>query len=300
MARIRSNFFEFIAGQFMSRGRGLRLNKCKNPVITAKYVDELEKMEFASIKDGGYFYIHRSCASWSFGVGQDTATGTLRNLEMFCPKLFHYPCNAAAGGFQVFQSYNCFCKDHHEPVPLVYTDDINYRQCSALGDVGNLMMLNEEERCACLLCCPFDQPAPPKPEKKIFPLALEGNHYVDGVPLNNLHQIKSLQAEFGKPGRSLDKSFDDVKLQPLDPREEAEIYKDGIVWNDLVPPEGFSLVTKEQGVVVLHKKLQRNLQKLGIGGFFVRKRAVRTKDDEIADGVVPKKKPIRRKQQTQT
>ncbi|KAL1379791.1 hypothetical protein pipiens_014643 [Culex pipiens pipiens] len=228
---------------------------------------------------------------------------------------------------------------------------------------------NEAERCAedgynCLLCRPHDQPPPhlvpkkkltqtpistpkstPKPEEKIIPLALEGNHYVDGVCLSEhgLHQIKSLQAEFGKRGKrkpklqlqppppldkddgilaaiesvvagsSLDNSFDDVKLEPLDPREEAEIYKDGMVWNDPVPPEGFALVTNEQGVVVLRKKRQRNLQKLGIGGFFVRNRAVRTKDgkeeDEIADGVVPqiseesassevkpKKKPIRRKQ----
>ncbi|XP_038110096.1 histone-lysine N-methyltransferase 2C isoform X3 [Culex quinquefasciatus] len=867
-----------------SNKRQKGLNKCKNPVITAEYVDELEKIghtepvEFASIKDGGYFYIHRSCASWSFGVGRDAATGTLSNLEvvvaqalskkcyfcsrygaslvckMSCPKSFHYPCIAAAGGFQVIQSYNCFCKEHLGQVPLVCTDDINCRQCSALGDVGNLMMCsicgdhyhgtcvglaqlpgvrsgwqcgsckkcqicrvpdssegrtvgceqcdkiyhasclrpimtsipkygwkcrccricsdcgsrtpgagassrwhahfsvcdscyqqrnkgfscpichrayraaahremvkcsgcnkfvhstcdaeadlsvyhakketnpdyeylcspcktaihsgrmaamrrnssvdddsmsasqeslndesmdvdveprerimsgdiglgkgkpyvaskiakkrlglslsgtnrpkgtgkgfqkksrladfsrkrgpkakmrgifgvpglglqrptadsssskaseeepggdnrlvlcsakdkfvltqdicvmcgaigtdqegcliactqcgqcyhpyctnvkvtkvilqkgwrcldcticegcgqrndegrlilcddcdisyhtycmdppleqvpqgnwkckwcaiclkcgtndpgyncawlnnysecgpcasqvscpccgegyadgeliiqcnqcerwlhcgcdqikseNEAERCAedgynCLLCRPHDQPPPhlvpkkkltqtpistpkstPKPEEKIIPLALEGNHYVDGVCLSEhgLHQIKSLQAEFGKRGKrkpklqlqppppldkddgilaaiesvvagsSLDNSFDDVKLEPLDPREEAEIYKDGMVWNDPVPPEGFALVTNEQGVVVLRKKRQRNLQKLGIGGFFVRNRAVRTKDgkeeDEIADGVVPqiseesassevkpKKKPIRRKQ----
>lgn len=866
-----------------SNKRQKGLNKCKNPVITAEYVDELEKIghteptEFASIKDGGYFYIHRSCASWSFGVSRDAATGTLSNLEvvvaqalskkcyfcsrygaslvckMSCPKAFHYPCIAAAGGFQVIQSYNCFCKEHLGQVPLVCTDDINCRQCSALGDVGNLMMcsicgdhyhgtcvglaqlpgvrsgwqcgsckkcqicrvpdssegrtvgceqcdkiyhasclrpimtsipkygwkcrccrvcsdcgsrtpgagassrwhahytvcdscyqqrnkgfscpichrayraaahremvkcsgcnkfvhstcdaeadlsvyhakkesnpdyeylcspckmaihsgriaamrrnssvdddsmsasqesLNDEamdidpeprernivgdiglgkgkpyvaskiakkrlglslsgnrpkgtgkgfqkksrladfsrkrgpkakmrgifgvpglglqrptadsssskaseeepggdnrlvlcsakdkfvltqdicvmcgaigtdqegcliactqcgqcyhpyctnvkvtkvilqkgwrcldcticegcgqrndegrlilcddcdisyhiycmdpplehvpqgnwkckwcaiclkcgsndpgyncswlsnysecgpcasqvscpccdegyadgeliiqcnqcerwlhcgcdqirseheaERCAeegynCLLCRPHDQPPPhlvpkkkltqtpistpkstPKPEEKIIPLALEGNHYVDGVCLSEhgLHQIKSLQAEFGKRGKrkpklqlqppaaldkddgilaaiesvvagsSLDNSFDDVKLEPLDPREEAEIYKDGMVWNDPVPPEGFALVTNEQGVVVLRKKRQRNLQKLGIGGFFVRNRAVRTKDgkedEEIADGVVPqineesaaaeikpKKKPIRRKQ----
>lgn len=226
---------------------------------------------------------------------------------------------------------------------------------------------NDAERCAedgynCVLCRPFDQPPPhlvpkkkalptpiptpkstPKAEEKIIPLALEGNHYLDGVYLSEhgLHQIKSLQAEFGKRGKrkpkmqleppskdkddgimaaiesviagsSLDNSFDDVKVEPLDPKEEAEIYKDGMVWNDPTPPEGFALCTNEQGIVVLRKKRQRNLQKLGIGGFFVRNRAVRIKDgkddDELVDGLVPqlgdesvpevkpKKKPIRRKQ----
>ncbi|XP_052561922.1 uncharacterized protein LOC120430889 [Culex pipiens pallens] len=44
----------------------------------------------------------------------------------------------------------------------------------------------------------------PKPEEKIIPLALEGNHYVDGVCLSehNLHQIKSLQAELASGNQS--------------------------------------------------------------------------------------------------
>ncbi|XP_039446666.1 uncharacterized protein LOC120426048 [Culex pipiens pallens] len=107
------------------RRKGLNVT---NPIINAEYVIELEKIghtepvEFASIKNGGYFYTHRSCASWSFGVGLGAAMGTLSNLEvvvaqalskmsyfclrlgaslvckMFCLKLFYYPCIAAAGG----------------------------------------------------------------------------------------------------------------------------------------------------------------------------------------------------------
>uniref|UniRef100_A0A182TGZ4 PHD-type domain-containing protein n=1 Tax=Anopheles melas TaxID=34690 RepID=A0A182TGZ4_9DIPT len=186
-----------------------------------------------------------------------------------------------------------------------------------------------------------------KQEERIAPLALEGNHYLDGVCLSEhgLHQIKALQAEFGKRGKrkpklppvepqaaekdagilaaiesvvagsSHDNSLEEMRLEPLDPREEAEIYKDGMVWNDPTPPEGFALFTTETGTVVLRKKRQRNLQKLGIGGFFVRNRGIRTKDgkddDDLVDGLgedgraedgqpggssnKPKKKPIRRK-----
>ncbi|XP_039440255.1 uncharacterized protein LOC120421140 [Culex pipiens pallens] len=58
------------------RRKGLNVT---NPIINAEYVIELEKIghtepvEFASIKNGGYFYTHRSCASRSFGVGHGDA-----------------------------------------------------------------------------------------------------------------------------------------------------------------------------------------------------------------------------------
>uniref|UniRef100_A0A182S9N7 PHD domain-containing protein n=1 Tax=Anopheles maculatus TaxID=74869 RepID=A0A182S9N7_9DIPT len=144
-------------------------NKCKNPIPNAEYTDELEKIGHlevldSSISDGGYFYIHRCCALWSYGVGRDPVSGTLSNLEvvvvqslsrrchfcthfgaslsckMSCPKWYHFPCVAASGGFQVIQTYSIFCKEHLGQVPLVCTEDINCRQCSALGDVGNLIM----------------------------------------------------------------------------------------------------------------------------------------------------------------
>lgn len=238
----------------------------------------------------------------------------------------------------------------------------------------------EAERCSeegytCVLCRPRDIP-PPHLQPKVQPqqaafnrsmsgslttkspddsdlgpiLALDGNHYVDGVCLSEhgLAQIKSLQLDSARKrrpkhkvnadptiadkeagilaaiesvvaGSSHDNSLEDVKVEPLDPKEEAEIYKDGMVWDraDASPPEGFTLYTTEQGTVVLRKKRQRNLQKLGIGGFNVRNRTLKSLSnketfdgDDITDGMVPqwtssnavsettdkKKKTIRRKQ----
>lgn len=114
-----------------SNKRQKGLNKCKVPAANAEYVDELEKCighteicEFSSLVDAGFYYVHRSCAIWSFGVQRET-NGTFSNLtpvviqamkakcsfcarygaslfcKMSCPKVFHFPCVAAAGGFQV-------------------------------------------------------------------------------------------------------------------------------------------------------------------------------------------------------
>uniref|UniRef100_A0A182SM76 PHD-type domain-containing protein n=1 Tax=Anopheles maculatus TaxID=74869 RepID=A0A182SM76_9DIPT len=258
---------------------------------------------------------------------------------------------------------------------------IQCHQCERWLHCGCDQIKNETEaeRCAeegytCTACRPADQLPPhlvpkrkasaiaplpvtnsatlskAKTEEKSVPLALEGNHYLDGVYLSEhgVHQIKALQAEFGKRGKrkpklplepqptekdagilaaiesvvagsSHDNSLEEMRLEPLDPKEEAEIYKDGMVWNDPTPPEGFALFTTENGTVVLRKKRQRNLQKLGIGGFFVRNRGIRPKDgkdeEDLVDGLAedggttpdglsgaaggaitkPKKKPIRRK-----
>lgn len=164
----------------------------------------------------------------------------------------------------------------------------------------------------------------------IFSLALESSHFVDGIYLSEhgLQFIKTLQTEPKRAKRkpknnveaekdagilaaiesvvagSADNSMEDVKMEPMDPNDEAQIYKDGMTWSSSEPPpEGFSVFTTETGQVVLRKKRQRNLQKLGIGGFSVRNRAVRTtKNDEepsnstaIGDDA-KKKKPNRRKQ----
>lgn len=134
---------------------------------------------------------------------------------------------------------------------------------------------------------------------------LDGMHFVDGVCLSQhgLQQIKSQQldavrkkrrAKANEPvekdaailaaiecvvaGGSLDNSLEDIKMEPMDAKDEAEIYKDGMVWDreNCGPPEGFTLCTTEQGVVVLRKKRQRNLQKVGIGGFTVRNRTMKS------------------------
>ncbi|GBP54294.1 hypothetical protein EVAR_32641_1 [Eumeta japonica] len=66
-------------------------------------------------------------------------------------------------------------------------------------------------------------------------------------------------------------------------------YKEGTVWNvatDGPPPEGFTLYTTESGRTVLRRKRQRNLNKLGIGGFVVRQRqaTLRAQADDEKDG----------------
>lgn len=104
----------------------------------------------------------------------------------------------------------------------------------------------------------------------------------------------------------------DVKDEP------QEMYKEGMIWTkeDGPPPEGFTVFTMESGISVLRRKRQRNLQKLGIGGFLVRMRGIRSGQDnddidtlpgqsnpqsgELAtplpvEGEKPRRKPIRRK-----
>lgn len=164
--------------------------------------------------------------------------------------------------------------------------------------------------------------------ENVYTLALEGSHFIDGVYLSEhgLQQIKSLQTEPKRAKRkpkvnaenekdaailaaiesvvagSADNSIEEIKMELMDPNEEAQIYKDGMEWSSNDPaPDGFSLFTTETGQVVLRKKRQRNLQKLGIGGFSVRNRAVRTKEEEPSSSSqnpddAKKKKPNRRKQ----
>lgn len=116
-------------------------------------------------------------------------------------------------------------------------------------------------------------------------------------------------------GGSLDNSFEENGsggVTSLDFLEDnLEFYKEGMVWTDHSPPEGFSLYTTENGLNVLRRKRQRNLQKLGIGGFVVRLRGTRKGDrddeaeqhqlDALDDNVgnkPPRRKPQRRKPKT--
>lgn len=152
-----------------SNRRQKGLSKCKNP-LPSEYVDELEQIgyveivELASLIENGYYYIHRTCATWSMGIVRDLTTGLLDNVDevvaqslsrkcsfcnrygahmackMSCPKYFHLPCVAASGGFQIIQNFTAFCKEHLGQVPLVCTEDINCRVCSNLGDISDLMI----------------------------------------------------------------------------------------------------------------------------------------------------------------
>ncbi|KAL0832574.1 hypothetical protein ABMA28_000774 [Loxostege sticticalis] len=67
--------------------------------------------------------------------------------------------------------------------------------------------------------------------------------------------------------------------------------KEGIIWNvatDGPPPEGFTICTNDAGLTILRRKRQRNLNKLGIGGFVVRQRQATLKaqaeDEKDGDG----------------
>lgn len=111
-------------------------------------------------------------------------------------------------------------------------------------------------------------------------------------------------------GTSADSSIEDSgKLSMLGPKEE-ELYREGMEWTkeDGPPPEGFTLYSMENGTTVLRRKRQRNLQKLGIGGFLVRARGNVNKpsqeNDDVdgseetpatAEGEKPRRKPVRRK-----
>lgn len=132
--------------QLNRRQKGL--NKCKNPVNTTEYIDELEKIghheaiEFNMLIENGFYYVHRACAMWSFGVDRDPVSDALSNVsqvlkkslsqkcsfcnhfgasatcKMSCTRSFHYPCIAASGSFQVFQTCILYCVDHHGQVPF--------------------------------------------------------------------------------------------------------------------------------------------------------------------------------------
>lgn len=114
-------------------------------------------------------------------------------------------------------------------------------------------------------------------------------------------------------GGSLDNSLEENnKMELMDVKDEPEtVLKEGMVWNQ-PPPEGFSICTSENGVPVLRRKRQRNLQKLGIGGFIVRLRGTRKDKEEEGDAEKsgessmglgmgddkPRRKPQRRKPKT--
>lgn len=143
-------------------------------------------------------------------------------------------------------------------------------------------------------------------------------HLIDGVYLSEtgLHHIKSLTMEQQQTrkkrrkvlpvldkdadimatiesvvaGGSLDNSLEDnrdTKIELMDIKDEpGEVLKDGMTWTlrDQPPPEGYTIYTTESGVSILKRKRQRNLQKLGIGGFVTRIRGTRKdKDGEDAD-----------------
>lgn len=150
--------------QLNRRQKGL--NKCKNPIQTTEYVDELEKIGHSEpvdinlLLENGYFFVHRSCASFSTGVERDISTEALSGVssvlvasltkkcshcnhygasatcKMTCQKAFHFPCIAASGSFQVLQTSATFCSDHLGQVPLV----CEYNQFDSCLSISSLLI----------------------------------------------------------------------------------------------------------------------------------------------------------------
>jgi histone-lysine N-methyltransferase MLL3 len=159
---------------------------------------------------------------------------------------------------------------------------------------------------------------PPTPTKSPE-VKSNNNYYVDGVYLSEagFSLIKSLSLEQHGTrkkrkkiatvqdkeagimatiesvvaGSSTDNMLEDsAKLELVDVKEEPqETHKEGMMWmkDDGPPPEGFTIFTMENGISVLRRKRQRNLQKLGIGGFLVRMRGIRNGQDNDDIDVLP-------------
>ncbi|XP_017045294.1 histone-lysine N-methyltransferase 2C isoform X2 [Drosophila ficusphila] len=139
--------------------------------------------------------------------------------------------------------------------------------------------------------------------------APEALHWIDGVCLSEsgLGMIKSLSTEI-KRKRKMRQPIGNGKdgLPDGGAEETLEKYKDGMIWDgtENAIPEGFTISTNDEGVHILRKKRQRNLQKLGIGGFSVRNRGLKKESEETtaADQLnsmmaMDKKKKIIRKKQ---
>ncbi|CAK1598526.1 unnamed protein product [Parnassius mnemosyne] len=155
-------------------------------------------------------------------------------------------------------------------------------------------------------------------------LGLAGEYYVDDVCLSQrgAHHMKQLEADMGITHTRRKRRFkndnqdkdaeimasietvvqnaDNELAEDSKPDSTAEVkdepglssntnHKEGTLWNvanDGPPPEGFTVYTIESGLTVLRRKRQRNLNKLGIGGFVVRQRqtTVKAQADEEKDG----------------
>ncbi|EDW01903.1 histone-lysine N-methyltransferase 2C [Drosophila grimshawi] len=139
----------------------------------------------------------------------------------------------------------------------------------------------------------------------------EAIHWIDGVCLseNGLNMIKSLSTEIKRKRKMRQPIGNSNKDAPNETGVSDDIqsdkYKDGMIWDrtEAALPEGFTISTNDDGVHILRKKRQRNLQKLGIGGFSVRNRAIKKDNEDAADQHAnalasqdKKKKIIRKKQ----
>ena len=122
--------------------------------------------------------------------------------------------------------------------------------------------------------------------------ASQSQFLLDGICLSEggMNYLRSLQMDQPRrrcraknKAQSLESADGDLK----DDAEDGDsLFKDGTL---LTPredgrmpdvPEGYTVVQGENGALILRKKRQRNMQKLGIGGFQVRRPWARVKDKE--------------------
>lgn len=124
-------------------------NKCRHPSMTSEYVDELTIIGYVEEPDvqslfeaAGFFYVHRSCALWSYGVikidsGMDNVGPTVLHSSSKkcshcnhyggslvckmegCSKIYHFPCATASGAFQELSTTTLYCNQHLNQVPIV-------------------------------------------------------------------------------------------------------------------------------------------------------------------------------------
>ncbi|KAL7737445.1 hypothetical protein ACLKA6_007587 [Drosophila palustris] len=119
----------------------------------------------------------------------------------------------------------------------------------------------------------------------------EAIHWIDGVCLseNGLNMIKSLSTEIKRKRKMRQPMANSNKDGQIDTGPSDDLpcdkYKDGMIWDrgESALPEGFAISTNDDGVHVLRKKRQRNLQKLGIGGFSVRNRGLKKDNEDTVD-----------------
>ncbi|XP_039749482.1 histone-lysine N-methyltransferase 2C-like isoform X7 [Pararge aegeria] len=162
--------------------------------------------------------------------------------------------------------------------------------------------------------CP-QTPPPVRPRLTALALGLAGEYYVDDVCLSQrgAHHMKQLEAEMGITHTRRKRRFKNENTEKdavvqnaegelgdetkpdgtVEVKEEPGLtptsnLKEGILWNianDGPVPEGFTIYTTDSGLTVLRRKRQRNLNKLGIGGFVVRQRQnTKAQADDEKDG----------------
>lgn len=144
-------------------------NKLKSG--NSENIDEFDKIGYSELLDfyslleeNKYYYVHRLCTSWSFGVTRDHK-GILNNMssivfnslkqkcafcnhfgasiacKMACSKYFHLPCVAASGGLQIIQNYTTFCIDHIMQAAIICADiNITCQVCSDDKMLTNLVI----------------------------------------------------------------------------------------------------------------------------------------------------------------